>query len=190
MSVAGLFAFNDSTISSTTRSRSPRGHHPGDCAETLCLVSVDQPTGKHQFDGGLPWHHAGEERRDHHRPQPEPDLGGAQLGVVDADGDVAGDGQPESPGQRMPVDPGHRRFPASEHEPEEFGKRSPGPCADPQDRRRKSRIGPRPQRMPGHPRRCRPGRGRADSLSPDASPRRALPWSLQTADCDGQDQPA
>ena len=103
------------------------GHDAGDGAETLSLVSVDQTTGQHQLEGGLARHHPGQEGRDHHRPQPYPDLGSPQLGVVDADRHVTGDGEPESTGECMAVDPGHSRLTTPKHQPEQVGEDSPRP---------------------------------------------------------------
>jgi hypothetical protein len=47
-------------------------------------------------------------RHDHHRPEPNVDLGNAELRVLRRDAQVAGDGQTETARQRMAVHTGNR----------------------------------------------------------------------------------
>ena len=78
------------------RRRARRADHPGDEADALGLGGADPAAGHHQLERLLRRHRADERHRDHERPQPDVDLGRAELGVVGGHHEVAGQGQARS----------------------------------------------------------------------------------------------
>ena len=84
------------------------GHDTGHEADAVGLGGVDAAAGHHQLERLLRRHRPHERDRDHERPQPDVDLGRAELRVVGGDHQVARERQTEAAGEGVAAHPGDR----------------------------------------------------------------------------------
>ena len=72
--------------------------------------ALHPPTGHLELEHLLRRHRAQQRHRDHVRPEPDVDLGRAELRVVGGDDEVAREREPEAAGERVSTHPGDRRL--------------------------------------------------------------------------------